>query len=248
MNYGLHLFSISKKACLERRINDESDIVDLEKTPRNGSEDLTFTDLEVPLPNVPVTEILNVENAKSLFAHTHKWVKRARLYYTLRDYPVQYVNIILELSELYRLLAFYEDDIDSEYNLQKKRYDTLETLSGILKEVRPNCYAAVSVELIREIMEVQIELMNINLKKLYNPDVESNLNEDDIKRRVDTLTEIHTKMENLGAEDNQFTSEAGDTDITADQVVDKEEIDIKSTENLNESKGEGEIKIEELSA
>lgn len=239
---------MSKKACLERRINDESDIVDLEKTPRNGSEDLTFTDLEVPLPNVPVTEILNVENAKSLFAHTHKWVKRARLYYTLRDYPVQYVNIILELSELYRLLAFYEDDIDSEYNLQKKRYDTLETLSGILKEVRPNCYAAVSVELIREIMEVQIELMNINLKKLYNPDVESNLNEDDIKRRVDTLTEIHTKMENLGAEDNQFTSEAGDTDITADQVVDKEEIDIKSTENLNESKGEGEIKIEELSA
>lgn len=202
----------------------------------------------MPIPNVPVDEILNIEEAKLLFTHTHKWVKRARLYYTLRDYPVQYVNIILELSELYRLLAFYEDDIDSEYNIQKKRYDSLETLSGILKEVRPNCYAAVSVELIREIIEVQIELMNINLKKLYNPDVESNLNENDIKRRIDTLSEIHEKMENVGADDNQFTSEAGDTDVTAEHIVEKGETHVKPNETLNENKGEGEVKVEEFNA
>ncbi|XP_018579803.1 KIF1-binding protein-like [Anoplophora glabripennis] len=249
VNYGLHLFSISKKACLERRLNDESDIIDLEKSPQTKEDvgNSTFNDLEVSVPNVPVTEILNIQEAKSLFTNTHKWIKRARLYYTLRDYPIQYVNIVLELSELYRLLAFYEVDVDSAYNLQKKRYDTLETLSGILKEVRPNCYAAVSVELIREIIDVQIELMNLNLKKLYNPDRETNLNESDIKRRVDTLNDIHAKMENLG-EDTQFTSEAGDIDITSDQIMDKDEADVKLNESINENKGEGEIKIEELSA
>lgn len=78
-----------------------------------------------------------------------------------------YVSCVLDLSELYRYLAFYETDLDSQYNVQKRRADALETLSGILKEVRPQCYIAVSVELLRELAEVQIELMGLNLKRIY---------------------------------------------------------------------------------
>lgn len=52
--------------------------------------------------NVPTSAIKHVNEAKKLFAYMQKWIKRARLFYTLRDYPLQYVNLCLDLSELYR--------------------------------------------------------------------------------------------------------------------------------------------------
>ncbi|KAJ8918277.1 hypothetical protein NQ315_014147 [Exocentrus adspersus] len=249
VNYGLHLFSISKKACLERALNEDSDVIDLEKPhadDEDASENLTFNDLEVSLPNVPVKEVVDIHEAKLLFQHTYKWIKRARLYYTLRDYPIQYVNIVLELSELYRLLAFYENEIDTQYNHQKKRFETLESLSNILKEVRPNCYAAVCVELIREIIEVQIELMNLNLKKLYNPAEEVQMTENDVKHRIDAFNKIHSKIENLSAEENPLSSEAGDIDMSNEQSMsEKEEAEVKTYLNVGENNGKGEMKAEQ---
>lgn len=130
-------------------------------------EEFLFTGLVMTVPQVPITTILNTVQARQLFIYTHKWLKRLRLYHNLKDTPLQYVNTVMDLNELYKFLAFFEQDIDSKYNVHKKRYDALETLSNILKEMRPNCYVIVNVELLREITEVQIELMNLNLKKLY---------------------------------------------------------------------------------
>nr|CAI5832110.1 unnamed protein product [Callosobruchus analis] len=159
--------------------------------------------MEVHLPNVPAKEIEDNQEARCLFSHTHTWLKRARLYYTLRDFPVQYVNIILELSELYRFQSFYEKDIDSQYAVQRKRYEALETLSNILKEVRPNCYAAVNLEIIREIIEVQMEMMQLNLKRIYGPKEEMTFSsEDDLRKRIDTVADIHNRIESLCAETN----------------------------------------------
>ena len=50
--------------------------------------------------------------ARALFLHTHSWLKRVKSFYTLNEYPLEYVNAILDLSELYRYLAFYEEDIE----------------------------------------------------------------------------------------------------------------------------------------
>lgn len=57
--------------------------------------------------------------------------------------------------------------ISSQYSVQKRRADTLETLSAVLKEARPQCYIAVSIELLRELAEVHLELMGLNLRRLY---------------------------------------------------------------------------------
>lgn len=74
---------------------------------------------------------------------------------------------MLDLSELYRYLAYFEADLESQYNVQKRRADALETLSGLLKDVRPQCYISVSVEILRELAEVHLELMGLNLKRMY---------------------------------------------------------------------------------
>lgn len=54
----------------------------------------------------------SLESARALFIFTHSWLKKSKSFYTLKDHPMEYVNVILDLSELYRYLAFYEDDIE----------------------------------------------------------------------------------------------------------------------------------------
>lgn len=217
VNYGLHLFGVSKKSILEK-IWDETDCVTDQEKPTEAS--FVFSGLEVSLPNIPTKEIRTVQEAKDLFAHTHRWLKRARLFYTLRDFPIQYVNVILELSELYRFLAFYETDVDAKYLIQKKRYEALETLSAILKEVRPNCYAAVSIEIVREIIEVQLDMMSLNLKKLYNPADEKVVEQEDIRKRIETMTDIHNKIENLCNDVTSPEMEFSDTEGAVEDVAD----------------------------
>ncbi|KAG5874042.1 hypothetical protein JTB14_021770 [Gonioctena quinquepunctata] len=215
VNYGLQLYGVSKKFILDK-IWDES-----EENPKHTNsaenpeaykfcrkpEAYKFCRKPKAYKFSRKPEAYETCEARELFSHTHKWLKRARLYYTLRDYPLQYVNIILELSELYRYLAFYEKDVDSQYEVHKKRYETLETLSAILREVRPSCYTAVSVEILREIMEVQIELMNLNLKKIYNP-YEERITEERICKNVchyvaENIITIQEEVENENHEKDE---------------------------------------------
>ncbi|KAI4462674.1 kif1-binding protein [Holotrichia oblita] len=211
--YALRLFDASKAKDIDRICNEifrdesSSSVSDVCEEPKQNPEDeevaldpklqFKFAGQDVRVEEVPATFIKNLEQAKALFYYTNTWLKRARLYYTLRDHPFMYVSCVLDLSELYRYLAFYETDLDSQYNVQKRRADALETLSGILKEVRPQCYIAVSVELLRELAEVQIELMGLNLKRIYKMQ-EASDNPDNIKRRLDAVSTIQTKLEKFG--------------------------------------------------
>ncbi|XP_023018156.2 KIF-binding protein isoform X1 [Leptinotarsa decemlineata] len=248
VNYGLQIFSVSKKSFLENIWNESKE------TPKPDEalveeEKFRFSGLEVNLPRVPIKQIEKIEDARELFSHTHRWLKRARLYYTLRDYPMQYVNIILELSELYRYLAFYEKDLDSQYEVHKKRYETLETLSDILREVRPSCYTSVSVEIIREIMEVQIELMNLNLKKLYNPGGETPANGTDLQKRIAAVAHINAKIESLCNVDDSSSKATVEDNIDIDKGLGEDTDERNDRDNLrgavNHSSGEGEATVQE---
>lgn len=196
------MFSSSNKSILEKlwdESRDTAEEINTKEHARNNVEEFSFTGLEVNTPNVPVKTITNLEDAKLLFVYTHQWLKRARFYYSLRDYPIEYVRIVLELSELYGYLSVYEKTIDEQYNVQKKRYETLETLNSVIKEVRPKYYLSVGIEIIKGIIDVQLELMNLNLKKLYNPSIQSAgiENEGDLQKRLFAVAEIETKIEKL---------------------------------------------------
>lgn len=139
-----------------------------EETEKEPQHDyLSFSGIDVKLVDIPYAIVKTTEEARALFFQAHVWLKRARMFYTLRDHPYIYVNCVLDLSELYRYLAYFEPDLESQYNVQKRRADALETLSGILKDVRPQCYIAVSVEILRELAEVHLELMGLNLRRIY---------------------------------------------------------------------------------
>lgn len=108
------------------------------------------------------------------------------------------------------MLLFFSTDIifktSSQYSVQKKRAESLETLSSVLKEVQPQCYIAISIELFRELAEIHLELMGLNLRRLYafQPEV----NKEDFKpfsqnfnnsldytfHKMEAVSDIHKRL------------------------------------------------------
>lgn len=169
---------------------------------QSDEELLLFPTLDLEVIENQVTDkyIQTTEQARSLFLQSQTWLKRSKQFYTIHEYTLDYVNAILDLSELYRYLAYYESDIDSQYNVQKRRADVLETLSNILRDVRPQCYIAVSIDLFRELAEVQMELLALNMQKLYNikPEAASqnfSMVQDYNSRKMEALLYIHGQLE-----------------------------------------------------
>ena len=99
---------------------------------------------------------------------------------------------------------------NSQYAVQKLRADALETLCAILKEVRPQCYIAMSVELLRELAEVQLEMLGLNLRRIYV--AQENVPEmgEVTLQKMEALADVHYKLEqfrdsldhNVGTVDN----------------------------------------------
>ncbi|CAG9829932.1 unnamed protein product [Diabrotica balteata] len=195
VQYGLHLFSRSRRSVMEKVWEDAWKLC--RQNESSDANKFKFVGLEIHTSSVPVKEITNIEEARELFTYTHKWLKRARLFYNLRDYPLQYVNVIQELNELYRYLAFYEKDIDSQYEVHKKRLETLEMLSSLLREVRPTGYNTVSLEIVKEVIDVQLEMMHINLKRVFKSNENTNYSKEEIKKQIEIFNSVNDKMGNL---------------------------------------------------
>ncbi|XP_068620673.1 KIF-binding protein-like [Battus philenor] len=184
----------SAKSNLWKRVNLndlEESVVNVEKyedenekdvgPEKNGKGDCTTEKLYIfPSLNlkdienrVPVEMIGGIEEARRLFTFTHKWLMRAKHYYDFEHHSAQYISCSLQLAELYEHLAFFEKNIDNQYNIQKRRADVLEALNSLLK----NCDSVMSVQIdvIKELSQVQLELMALNLQKLWREESQTNI-------------------------------------------------------------------------
>ncbi|KAG8041831.1 hypothetical protein G9C98_007135 [Cotesia typhae] len=157
-----------------------------------SSETKLLFNLNFDICQVSTTLVENTCEARLLFNYSHDYLTKVRTFYTLESNPMDYVNAILDLSELYRCLAFYEEEIESQYSVQKLRADAIETLSTILRQVRPDCYIAVSIELLQELAEIQLDLLGLNLRRIYA--ARDNV-EDSQHRKVESLKYLHSKIQ-----------------------------------------------------
>ncbi|XP_026762926.2 KIF-binding protein-like [Galleria mellonella] len=205
VKYGLTLFKLSKKKILNKYFTQPTSRADLWKTvdfmdepidntekfeeenlkdqgaEKTGKGDYTpeklFTfptlDLKEMESRVPLDIVCNVEEARKLFAFTHKWLMRAKHYYDFEHHFAQYISCSLQLAELYEHLAFFERNIDNQYSIQKRRADVLETLNSLLKSC--DNVMSVQIDVIRELSQVQLELMALNLQKLWREESHTNI-------------------------------------------------------------------------
>lgn len=122
---------------------------------------------------VPLNTACTIDDARKLFSFTHKWLMRAKHYYDFEHHSAQYISCTLQLAELYEHLAFFERNIDNQYSIQKRRADVLETLNSLLKTC--DNVMSVQIDVIRELSQVQLELMALNLQKLWREESQTNM-------------------------------------------------------------------------
>lgn len=205
VKYGLSLLKLSKKKILNRFFSNTPSRPDLWKTvdmldesmkdthkideenekdvgaEKDGKGDCSseklFTfpslDLKEMESRIPSEKVCNVEGARKLFAFTHKWLMRAKHYYDFEHHPAQYISCSLQLAELYEHLAFFERNIDNQYSIQKRRADVLEALNSLLKTC--DNVMSIQIDVIRELSQVQLELMALNLQKLWRDESHTNI-------------------------------------------------------------------------
>ncbi|XP_045784099.1 KIF-binding protein-like [Maniola jurtina] len=155
---------------------------------------LDLTDIE---KKVPIDIINNAEEARKLFSFTHKWLKRAEHYYDFEHHSAQYISCSLQLAELYEHLAFFEKNLDNQYNIQKRRADVLEKLNSLLK----NCdnVMSIQIDVIKELSQVQLELMALNLQKLWREESQTNI--------FNLDTDADSLINSLNSESNKTLTE-----------------------------------------
>ncbi|XP_059055296.1 KIF-binding protein-like [Achroia grisella] len=229
VKYGLTLFKLSKKKILNRYFTQTTSRADLWKTvdlldehvenvdkfddenlkdqgaEKTGKGDCTtenlFTfpslDLKEMETKVPLDIVCSVEEARKLFAFTHKWLMRAKHYYDFEHHSAQYISCSLQLAELYEHLAFFERNIDNQYSIQKRRADVLETLNSLLKSC--DNVMSVQIDVIRELSQVQLELMTLNLQKLWREESQTNIFNRD--------TDADSIINSLNSESNKTLTE-----------------------------------------
>ncbi|VVC86343.1 KIF-binding protein-like [Leptidea sinapis] len=201
VKYGLTLFKLSRKNVLNKFFSQPTLKTDLWKTvnglddtlsnageyfkdigpEKSGKGDSTLNDIfTFPTLNlnniqnkVPSETVKTPEEARKLFAFTHKWLMRAKHYYDFEQHSSQYISCCLQLAELHEHLAFFEKNIDNQYTIQKRRADVLEALNSLLKTC--DNVMTVQIDVIRELSQVQLELMALNLQKLWREESQTNV-------------------------------------------------------------------------
>lgn len=154
-------------------------------------------DLKVMEIKVPSESVCSVEEARKLFAFTYKWLMRAKHYYDFEHHSAQYISCSLQLAELYEHLAFFERNIDNQYSIQKRRANVLETLNSLLKTC--DNVMSVQIDVIRELSQVQLELMALNLQKLWREESHTNI--------LNMDTDADSIINSLGSESNKTLTE-----------------------------------------
>ncbi|KAJ9590781.1 hypothetical protein L9F63_016167, partial [Diploptera punctata] len=167
--YGLMLLSSSKERLmsdenedeLERQCSSDPDILQL--------GELWFTSLELSNYEDDITEkfILIYEDARKVFLHAQAWLNKAKQYYTLDGHASDCVQIIQDMSQLYKYLAFFEEDEERQSRMHKRRIDHLES---VLKELNPQYYLLVCRQLWYELGETYSDILDIKLQKLQATD------------------------------------------------------------------------------
>lgn len=91
-----------------------------EGTPERNSE-ISSDEIEMKFPTLDLSEIEELVKfkmvetqveAEDLYNFTNTWIKHYRQYFDFNSHPTEFVNNILDKSELFRYLAFFSEGIE----------------------------------------------------------------------------------------------------------------------------------------
>lgn len=121
-----------------------------------------FNTLEVDGLESEVTSDLveSYEGAKPVFLCGQRHITASKKFYTLENRASEYVRIVQDHSQLFKLVAFFESDGSVQCRMHKRRVDML---SGVLEELNPQHYLMVCRQLMFELADTHSEMADIKI-------------------------------------------------------------------------------------
>ncbi|XP_014208398.1 KIF1-binding protein homolog [Copidosoma floridanum] len=178
--YGILLMSTSRDRLISStETGEDNPLSDSTTIPVDSKSDinqetfdgLKFETIENDIEHITGTitdkYLLDFNDAKAVFLNVQKWLNDAKSYYTMENHASDYVQIVQDISQLYKYLTFFEDDEDRQAKMHKRRIDLLEE---IVKELNERYYLSVCQQIWIELGETYSEILDIKLDKLKATD------------------------------------------------------------------------------
>lgn len=176
--YGILLLGTSKERLMHHAENETgkmcSEMSKMQLDP--GSEvtaelveNLRFAKIEKeiePIANQLTDKYaLDFNDARVIFLNSQKWLDEAKKYYTLENHASDHVQVVQDVSQLFKYLCFFEEDEDRQSKMHKRRIDALE---AIVTELNPQYYQTVCRQLWIELGEIYCDILDIKLERLQS--------------------------------------------------------------------------------
>lgn len=127
--------------------------------------------LDLSLYEREVTDefVLTFDDAKEVFLVAQSYLNKAKEYYSLDTEASQYSRIIQDYAHLFKHLAFFEEDPNTQSKLHKRRADQLE---GVLSELNATYYMNICRELMFELGLTYSDMLDIKCDQLKFKEVQ----------------------------------------------------------------------------
>ena len=121
---------------------------DIDRTQCDDCFDLELTAIESKITDKPVNVF---SEARDVFRAVQAWLEATKVFYALDGHCTDHVEIVRDHSRLYKLMAFFETDLERQCKMHKRRADMLD---AVLKQLNRQYYLLVCRQLMFELGEI----------------------------------------------------------------------------------------------
>ena len=105
--------------------------------------------------------MMSLFQARSLFLAGQKYLNAAKQFYQLDGYVVNYIEIIQDHSQLFRYLTAFDEDLERQCKMCKRRIDML---TDVLVQLNPQHYLLICRQLTYEIGSVYGDMVDLKME------------------------------------------------------------------------------------
>jgi len=176
VKYGLALLEYSKERLYQELDAEDDHLVSDATTVQQNREDITsndedwmkterFFDLELTAFESRITDkpVCVFDEARQVFKAVKSWLQAANMFYALDGHCSDHVELVRDHSRLYKILAFFEPNLDRQCRMHKRRADML---SELLKVLNRQFYLLVCRQLMFELGEIYSAMLDNKLARI----------------------------------------------------------------------------------
>jgi len=160
--YGLALLEHSKERLYReldgdhhpaREQTESSTMSSTESDDVNKNHCEHFFDLELTAIESKITDkpVCVFAQARDVFKAVQAWLEAAKLFYALDGHCSDHIEITQDHSRLYKIIAFFEPDLERQCKMHKRRADML---VSVLKQLNRQYYLLICRQLMFELGEI----------------------------------------------------------------------------------------------